>query len=82
MSRSGTYDMEYGFIPDDDCEKPMTNGDRIRAMSDEELADVFDHVQGDAFLVGIGQRRNSLYPGASISWLDWLKKESDDEAHG
>lgn len=46
-------------------------------MTDEQLADVFDHVQGDAFLVGIGQRENSVYPGAGISWLDWLKQEVD-----
>lgn len=57
----------------------MTNGDEIRQMSDEELADVFDHVQGDAFLVGIGQRKNSLYPGACISWLDWLKQEVESD---
>ena len=50
-----------------------TNADRIRSMSDEELADVFDHVQGDAFLVGVGERKNSVYPGAGVSWLDWLK---------
>lgn len=58
------------------CAK-RTNANRIRAMSDEELADVFDHVQGDAFLVGVGQRKNSVYPGAGISWLDWLKQEAD-----
>ena len=54
----------------------MTNADYIRSMTDEELADVFDHVQGDAFLVGIGHRKYSAYPGAGISWLDWLKKEN------
>lgn len=58
-------------------EPVMTNADRIRSMTDEELADVFDHVQGDAFLVGIGQRKNSVYPGGDISWFDWLKKEVD-----
>lgn len=60
------------------CAKPMTNADRIRAMSDEELADVLDHVQGDAFLVGVGARKNSVYPGAGVSWLDWLRQEVDD----
>jgi len=58
--------------------KIPTNADRIRAMSDEELADVLDHVQGDAFLVGIGRRENSVYPGAGISWLDWLKQEVEE----
>ena len=75
----GTVDPAHCLA--DECPyvtKPLTNADRIRAMTDEELADVFDHVQGDAFLVGIGQRKNSLYPGAGISWLDWLKQEVDD----
>lgn len=41
MSRSGIYDLKYGFIPDDDVpqEPPkQTNADCIRAMTDEELA--------------------------------------------
>lgn len=40
MSRTGVYDLTHGFIPDDDTapEHPQTNADRIRAMSDEELA--------------------------------------------
>lgn len=55
-----------------------TNSDVLRAMSDEELADVFDHVQGDAFLVGVGERKNSVYPGAGVSWLDWLRQEVEE----
>lgn len=42
MSRHGTYDPVYGFLPEDDFPeepKPQTNADRIRAMSDEEMAD-------------------------------------------
>jgi len=42
MSRHGIYDLKDGFIPDDDCDpqpQPLTNGDRIRAMTDEELAE-------------------------------------------
>ena len=44
MSRSGIYDLKYGFIPDDDVpQEPLkqTNADRIRAMTDEELAELF-----------------------------------------
>ena len=63
MSRSGTYDLKYGFIPDDDCEKPMTNADRIRQMSDEELAE---------WLAGY-----TAYP--PHGWLDWLKQEAKDD---
>ena len=40
---------------------PMTNADRIRAMSDEELAE---------FLAGTW---NKIYN--CLDWLDWLKQE-------
>ena len=51
-----------------------TNADRIRAMSDEELADMLNHAQGDGYLVGIGQRKVSAYG----NWLDWLREEAKD----
>lgn len=48
---------------------PKTNADRIRAMSDVELAD---------FLVTIVQERFCafVYVGEEVidGWLDWLKK--------
>jgi len=60
--------------------KQQTRGDRIRAMSDEQLADFLDHVQGDAFLVGIGQKKKSeCMGGASVKWLDWLREEVQDD---
>lgn len=74
MSRSGEYDMKYGFIPDDDCEKPMTNGDRIRAMSDEELAELFRHLCCP-YLLGAKVGCNAKNKGCFDCWLDWLKQE-------
>lgn len=45
---------------------PITNADRIRAMSDEELANEFAKIEGDP------------YNGATIGfWLDWLKEEGE-----
>lgn len=52
---------------------PMTNADRIRSMTDEELAEMLNHAQGDGFLVGIGQRKMSAYG----NWLEWLKENDE-----
>lgn len=78
MSRTGVYDLTHGFIPDDDTaqEHPQTNADRIRSMSDEELAD---------FLWSIGQNPGGwnyingkpiFHTGKGNGWLDWLRQEA------
>ena len=48
-----------GFV-----QKPFTNADRIRAMSDEELAKWASAITRDEF-------------GDKKDWLYWLKKEAD-----
>jgi len=67
-----------GAEPDDmnrPCEfyKRMTNGDRIRAMTDEELADEFSysgcHKQSNPEIC----RKHT--GECERCWLDWLKKE-------
>ena len=46
---------------------PWTNGDAIRDMTDEELANEFAKIEGDP------------YNGATIGfWLDWLREEVTD----
>lgn len=50
-------------------ERPMTNADRIRQMSDEELAE---------FISGKGRTFGEEYEGY-MSALDWLKQEVDHE---
>lgn len=51
--------------------EPQTNADRIRAMSDEELAEWIYQVQdGDAY-----QKENYLPPLSKSWWIKWLKKE-------
>jgi hypothetical protein len=47
----------------------LTNADRIRALSDEELAEYLSKVQGDIFR---GKMR------LTHQWLDWLRQEVDD----
>lgn len=75
MSRYGTYDLKQGFIPDDDCPKQetpkQTNGDRLRAKTNEELAVwIVDKTEGNDF---------DEYKDHVESWLDWLKLEVDDD---
>jgi hypothetical protein len=48
--------------------KPKTNADRIRSLSDEELAEFLDDVRDDWGC--------SHYPHGTEDWLDWLKQEA------
>lgn len=82
MSRYGTYDLEQGFIPDDDSPQQKTpkhtNGDKIRAMTDIEiaawLASGCDPIPQDWCI------KNYKSEGGCIQcWLDWLKLEVDDD---
>ena len=51
----------------DFVEKPkQTNADRIRAMSDEEMAD---------FVWGVETAGRAYGPRGKKAWLDWLKQE-------
>lgn len=67
------------FSPDcfeSEEENPMTNADRIRAMSDEELA---------RFLASVENRRSAN--GGGAQWcgmahaLKWLQKPAEEVAH-
>lgn len=79
MSRSGTYDPELGFIPDDDVpqEPPkQTNADRIREMSDEELAEFLYRTKQNYC---DGHCSNVWDVDCPACALKWLKKEVADE---
>ena len=54
--------------------KPMTNGDRIRAMSDEELANVISCPQEFFALMGCPDALD-----CSACKLDWLKQPAEVE---
>lgn len=47
--------------------KPMTNADKIRRMSDEDLAEFIKMICGNA--------RAGNYPDGE--WLEWLRKEAE-----
>lgn len=66
--------------------KKQTNADRIRAMTDEELATLFTKVMtgnSGVRLDGIwqekGMEENQRY-FTRLNWLDWLKQEVDENA--
>lgn len=55
----------------------MTNGDMIRQMTDQELAEFFNCVQGDAYMVGIGDRKCCEYPKPGGFWIEWLGETAE-----
>jgi hypothetical protein len=57
----------------------MTHADRIRAMTDEELAKWLNHMQTDAYNRGMLEDWIFGYPNNYDNWLDWLKQEAKDD---
>ena len=59
--------------------RPMTNADRIRAMSDEELAELLENLTREAHNYGYAcadsVEGEKPYPD---SWLVWMKQECTD----
>lgn len=58
--------------------KPITNADRIRAMTDEELDKFLGEVQWDVanYCGGVTQKQEYPVPEQRGAWLDWLKQEA------
>ena len=55
----------------------MTNGDKMRAMTDEELDKFLGEVQWDVanYCGGVTQKQEYPVPEQRGAWLDWLKQE-------
>jgi hypothetical protein len=53
--------------------KQQTNADRIRSMTDEELATWMNCMQSNAYHCGEFGRTNAAYPFDNKAWNDWLK---------
>lgn len=58
--------------------QPMRNADKIRAMTDEELARYLDNMQGLAYINGFDSEPIRLYPNNYGAWLDWLRQEVEE----
>ena len=61
-------------IMEQEKEKPKTNADRIKNMTDDELAEFLKEVKEDY------QWANPDYPDCDDcgEWLEWLKSESEE----
>ena len=58
----------------------MTWGDKIRAMTDEELDKFLGEVQWDVanYCGGVTQKQEYPVPEQRGAWLDWLKQEASE----
>lgn len=56
--------------------KPQSNADRIRSMTDEELAEYMGDVQTWGGCPNHGAR--NCQEDCSKCWLDWLRQEASD----
>ena len=59
---------------------PMTNADRIRAMSDEELASflAIEYWKLPKCNSVYGENEECFQPDCTGCWLDWLKEEVEE----
>lgn len=71
----------YDICMDECCPEfegiPLTNADRIRAMSDEELAKV---VSGTILCAPEGRCHGNPKTSCYECWLNWLKQPAKEEA--
>lgn len=67
--------LAVGKYLESNPQKPITNGDRIRSMTDEELAEWF--AGHDAGLVANVLNNDYVEP-TKDGWLEWLKVERED----
>lgn len=64
--------------------QPKTRADRIRAMSDEELAEWYSHLAPCCHCEAVPEERNQvIHPhNCYEKWLDWLRSEAKEEHDG
>ena len=61
----------------DMVQKRITNGDKIRTMTDEELDSFLGNVQWDVanYCGGVAEKQEYPVPEGKGAWLEWLKEE-------
>lgn len=79
-SDSGKGIVSYCDFADCEDKKP-TNGDRIRSMSDEELANWLDLLVNRAKIYGENKVWLEDTPRYYTDWLGWLKQEARHEIY-
>lgn len=79
MAVKADYSMPdgYDFLVQCEPPQPQTNADRIRAMSDEELADSFTSrccpEKDEFYNCGEINKKEFSWDDCKSCWLDWLK---------
>ena len=58
--------------------KPMTNADRIRAMSDEELAELIDRETDSCAPTGDCEKMSR---DCKACWLEWLQQPAEGDSN-
>ena len=58
--------------------KPMTNADRIRAMSDEELAEFIKHIKVRAAFCKAVKDNDAF---EALCSAEWLQKPAEEDKH-
>lgn len=71
------YDAQSKTLVSDDIKTPYTNADKIRSMTDEELAELLERCEGE------GYQDSSITPtneyGYHMDMLEWLKQPVEEE---
>ena len=80
---SGTECKNYSMFEPKFKSEPNTNADRIRAMSDEELATNFASrccpVKDEFYNCGEINKKEFSWEDCKSCWLDWLKSPVEDD---
>lgn len=77
------YARRYGLFAEKTCPnfvepKPTTKADKLRAMSDEELADVLTDIGVRTLRLHKLPVTEPVIEQATEDWLDWLRQEAND----
>jgi len=74
-------DGKVAYVPvvvNTKLKKPITNADRIRSMTDEELADWLGVYCNGQTAQEVGKPCVSGMGSCEDCWLDWLRQEAKD----
>ena len=78
----GKADAEAYLLHCGDTDEPQTNADRIRAMTDEELAKWLDDISKACYYEGYTKETDepqmSPYPTSPAKWVTWMKQEAGE----
>lgn len=76
----GSYAYRHGCFGEDmcRCREPMTNADRIRTMSDEELVEFIKNIKVRAALCKAVKNNDAFEELCSAEWLQQPAEEDDN----